>query len=366
MVFKEHTLFVLGFLGSLLIYSCGSKPDKILPKRTSITESVYSSITIQPDSIYQVYTIVAGILESNLVEEGDKVSKGDTILQVINTAPAINTDNAKLSYELALENYDKSSGFLKGLKNEIRSALLKYKNDSVNYHRQLRLWEQKIGSKIELDNKQLAFELSKNNLSLLKSEYQRTENELRTKVRQANNNFRTAEIATKDFTVNSKINGKVYALNKNPGELVNTMESLASIGSADVFLIEMLVDEVDIVKVKLGQKVILTLDAYQNQIFEAEVSKIYPKKDSRSQTFKVEALFDKQPEVLYPGLSGEGNIIIAQREEAIVIPKGYLVDGNMVRTEDGLIPVKLGLQNLNKIEITEGINVNTYILKPEE
>ena len=40
------------------------------------------------------------------------------------------------------------------------------------------------------------------------------------------------------------------------------MEPLASIGSATDFVIEMLVDEVDIVKISKDQKVIITLDAY--------------------------------------------------------------------------------------------------------
>ncbi|MBM1106571.1 efflux RND transporter periplasmic adaptor subunit [Aurantibacter crassamenti] len=357
---------VLGILFFSLVLSCGSKQDKILPQKSSLTESVYSSVTIQPDSLYQAYAIVAGILDKNLVEEGAIVAKGDAILQVVNTTPSLNTDNAKLSFQLAKENYSGSSGVLKSIRDQIAAAQLKLKNDSINYYRQKRLWKQKIGSKVEFDNRKLAFELSQNNVSLLRSEYQRTQNELRTKVQQANNNFKTAQVATTDFTVSSKINGKVYALFKNTGELVNTMEPLASIGSANTFIIEMLVDEVDIVKVKLHQKVVLTLDAYQDQIFEAEVIKIYPRKDSRSQTFKVEAVFDNQPEVLYPGLSGEGNIIIAQRKNTVVIPKAYLIDDTKVLTDDGLVEVKTGLQNLDKIEILEGINANTYILKPEE
>ena len=38
--------------------SCSKKADKILPKETNLVESVYSSVTIQPDSLYQVYAIV--------------------------------------------------------------------------------------------------------------------------------------------------------------------------------------------------------------------------------------------------------------------------------------------------------------------
>lgn len=366
MIAKEYYSIVTSTLFLTLFLACSSKQEKVRPQRTTLTESVYSSVIVQPDSMYQAYAIIAGILDKNLVEEGAVVSKGDAILQVINTAPQLNTDNARLTFQLAMENYNGNSGILKGVQDQIVAAQLKLKNDSINYYRQKRLWEQKIGSKIEFDNRQLAFELSLNNLTLLQNQYKRTKNDLLTKVQQANNSYKRAQISTTDFTVSSKISGKIYALYKNSGELVTTMEPLAAIGSSNVFLIELLVDEVDIVAVKLRQKVLLTLDAYQDQVFEAKVSKIYPRKDERSQTFKVEAEFDNPPEILYPGLSGEGNIIIAQRDDAIVIPKSYLIEGSKVQTENGLIEVKLGLQNLDRIEVLEGIDENTEILKPEE
>ncbi|MGB5372025.1 MAG: HlyD family efflux transporter periplasmic adaptor subunit, partial [Flavobacteriaceae bacterium] len=275
----------------LITSACSEQQEKIFPETTMLTESVYSSATIQPDSLYQAYAAVAGILDRNLVEEGAIVKKGDAILQIINTAPKLNTDNARLALNLAKENYEGRAAILGELEDEIQAAALNLNNDSINYYRQKRLWDQNIGSKVEFDNRKLAYELSENRLSLLKSKYDRTKRELATQVEQAENNYKTSMISTKDFTVRSKIDGKVYALYKNPGELVSTMEPLAAVGSAEIFVIELLVDEIDIVKLRLGQKALVTLDAYNNRVFEAILSKIYPRKDERSQTFKVEATF---------------------------------------------------------------------------
>ena len=347
------------------ILSCGSNDDKIQPTITAISESVYSSVTVQPDSLYQVFAAVSGILDKNLVEEGDSVQKGTPVVQIINNAPQLNVENARLTLELAIDNYSGNNALLKALEDEIRAARLRAQNDSVNYFRQKNLWDQNIGSQVEYDSKKLAYELSSNNLSLLLSNYSRTKNELRTKVIQAENNYKTAQITTGDFTVESKINGTVYALYKNHGESVSILEPIAAIGSTEDFVIEMLVDEVDIVKIKLGNLTLITLDAYQNQVFEAEVSKIYPRKDERSQTFKVESLFRNPPAVLYPGLAGEGNIVIGTRENALAIPRDYLVDQNKVRTEEGLVELELGLQNMEYVEVLSGLNKDTYILKPE-
>ena len=281
------------------------------------------------------------------------------------TIPATK-NGSKQTLELAIDNYSVNNALLKTLEDEIRAARLRVQNDSVNYFRQKNLWDQNIGSQVEYDSKKLAYELSSNNLSLLLSNYSRSKNELRTKVIQAENNYKTAQITTGDFTVESKIQGTVYALYKNHGESVSVLEPIAAIGSTDDFVIEMLVDEVDIVKIKIGNLTLVTLDAYQNQVFEAEVSKIYPRKDERSQTFMVEALFKDPPEVLYPGLAGEGNIIIGSRENVLTIPREYLINKNMVRTEEGLVELKLGLQNMEYVEVLSGLDKETSILKPEQ
>jgi hypothetical protein len=41
---------------------------------------------VQPDSLYQVYAAIGGILDCNLGKEGDLVQKGTPLLQIINNA----------------------------------------------------------------------------------------------------------------------------------------------------------------------------------------------------------------------------------------------------------------------------------------
>jgi RND family efflux transporter MFP subunit len=362
--FSHRLLLSLLFIS--VFAACNKDQEKILPSEVTITESVYSSVTIQPDSLYQVYAAVGGILDKNFVDEGDSVAKGTPIAQIINNTPKLNMENAKLNLELARENYSGSNAIIRALIDEINAAELKYKNDSVNFTRQKNLWDQNIGSKIEYENRKLAYELSSNNLALLKGNFERTKSELKTKLKQAENNYETSLITTKDFTVKSKINGKLYALYKNQGEIINTMEPIAAIGSATDFIIEMLVDEVDIVKLKIGQTALITLDAYGSEVYTAVLSKIYPRKDERSQTFKIEALFTNPPEVLYPGLAGEGNIIVSQKENALTIPKEYLIGENNVKTEEGIIEIVTGIEDMERVEVRSGLNANTYIIKPEE
>lgn len=349
----------------IVLVSCSENADYIKPQLQSLTESVYSSVTIQPDSLYQAYAVVSGILEKNMVEEGELVKANDVIVQISNNTPLLNSQNARLSLELARENYDGNAAILSSIKDEIEAANLKYKNDSITYQRQKNLWSQNIGSKADYDAKKLNYQLSQNSLTLLKNKYSQTKNQLNTNLKQAKNNYQTSLINTKDFTVKSKINGKVYALFKEPGEIVTSMDPVAAIGSASRFVIEMLVDEVDIVKITLNQEVLITLDSYKSEVFKAKVSKIYPKKDERNQTFKVEALFANAPKVLYPGLSGEANIIISKKDSVLVIPKNYLIENHKVKTKDGIVTIQKGLENLEFVEVISGLTKDTYIYKPD-
>ncbi len=356
--------YLSGIMLGIILLSCNSSEDRIQPVYGDISEFVYASVTVQPDSLYKVYSAVNGILEKEFVVEGDLVKTGDPLLQIINSNPQLNTENALLAYQLAKKNLTGNGTVLSGIEDEIKAAKLQVINDSVYFIRQEKLWQQEIGSKSTFEQKKLAYELSQNKLELLQNKYRRTKNELETRLEQAHNDYRNSQIITGDYTINSKINGQVYALYKNKGEIVNTQEPLASLGSDSVFVVEMLVDEVDIVRLKKGQKTFILLDAYDGQVFEAGIHKIYPKKDEINQTFKVEARFKDQPPTLYPGLSGEANILIDQKENTLSIPKDYLIENSKVKTEDGITPVTTGMENMEMVEILSGINKDTWIFKP--
>ncbi len=365
---KSKTMFRrLELLAALLLVtSCKQEEARISPVETSITESVYASVTVQPDSLYQAFAVVNGILDENLVEEGDTVKRGDLLVQIINTNPELASKNAFLALQLARDNYSGGAAILSGLEEEIEAAKLQYLNDSINFKRQERLWEQQIGSQTDLENRKLAYRKSAAALEVLQNRYRQTKSELETQLKQAENTYRSSLVNTTDFSVVSKIDGRVYAVHKNPGEIVNATQPLVTLGSAGRFVVEMLVDEEDIVRVSKGQPVYLSLDAYPGNIYKARVHKIYPRKDERNQTFLVEALFEDPPEVLLPGLSGEANIVVAQTKNALVIPRSYLLGDDRVRTEEGTVKVVTGIKSLDSIEIKKGITRKTELLPPEE
>jgi multidrug efflux pump subunit AcrA (membrane-fusion protein) len=348
----------------LALFSCTSETEKTRPQVEELVISVYASVVVQPDDLYSVYPEANGVIERLYIREGDTLSAGQLLARIKAPNQQLTVSSAQLKTDLAKENLSGQASRLSLLEEEIETTQKQVYMDSLNYFRQKRLWEQNIGSKAELESKQLKYELSQDQLAAQKKKWQQTKLELENTLRQSQNELRKSVNNLQDFSIYSKINGRVYARYKNEGELITPQEPLAEIGATDSFLIEMQVDEVDIARIQVGQQAIITLDAFEGQTFSARVSKIYPTKDSRTQTFTVEAVFEQLPAQRYAGLSGEANIIIQRKPNALSIPTGYLLSNNKVLTDSGEVNVRIGARNLNKVEILSGIDSSTVLIKP--
>jgi RND family efflux transporter MFP subunit len=348
-----------------ILFSCNTKRESTKPKRETLINTVYSSVTIEPENVYKVNSTFSGNIEDILIQEGELVKKGDILFVLANKPQRLNQENEMLNHSLLLQSYKGRSNVLDDLKLEFQSARINFQNDSSNYYRFQKLYQQNACSKIELEKAQMAYELANRQLKSVHNKITRKENELNTQLNLSQNNVQISSLRTADGIISSRIDGKLFQVFKKKGEYVSLQEPIAIIGDHDKFLLKLLVDEVDISKIKVGQKVLVELEAYNNQVFEARVSKIAPKMEEKTQTFVIEAKFVKAPPKLYMGLTGEANILIDSKHKALVIPRDYLLPGNKVETDKGLVSVKTGMANWDYIEILSGITEKTLIYKPK-
>ncbi|MBT8221262.1 MAG: efflux RND transporter periplasmic adaptor subunit [Bacteroidia bacterium] len=345
--------------------SCTEDIEHIKPTVTSMTESVYASVNVMPQDVYFAYAAAPGILEKVYIEEGDTIFENQRLALIQSDDSKINIDNAALGLEIAKEKFTGESNILKSINQEIEALIKQLELDSTNYFRQNQLWNQNIGSKSDLDNKKLKYELTQNNLTLKRKQYDQTRLDLENSYKKSQNDLKRARSNLIDFEIRSKINGRIYKLYKEEGELISLQEPFAQIGMSGEFILDIIIDEVDITRVKTGQLALVALDAYEDQVFEAEITKIYPLKDNRTQTFQVEGKFISSPSVLYAGLSGEVNIVLSTKEDVLTIPLNYLIEGKRVKTKDSEIEVEVGMKDLNRVEIISGIDSSTILLKPQ-
>lgn len=350
----------------IIASSCGNEKEHIKPQISEITHSVYASGNVKAKDQYQVYATVNGIVKRIAVQEGDTVSVGDTLFIVDDRVSELNTENAKLALELSKKNASANSDRLNELEDNIAIAQEKLTQDSVLYKRQQNLWDQGIGSKLELEQRKLAYDNSLATYKTAVNRYKQVKDEVKTNYEQAKNNAELNQKLLGDHTILSELNGRIYSINMELGELVSPQTPLGIVGDAERFEIDLQVDENDIVQVKPGQKVLITMDSYDGQVFEATVNKIYPILNERSRTFKVTCDFTGRPDVLYPNLTVEGNIVVDTKKNVMVIPRDYLVDNKFVLLKKGeKVEIETGLMDFRNVEVTGGIDTSTAIYKPE-
>lgn len=346
---------------AFLFLTCKNKVEKTKPILSPITESVYASGIIKSKNQYQAFLPVSGIIKNIFVEEGDKVKKGEPILNIANETQLLNLENAKLSKDYA--DFDKNKEKLSDIQNAIEVAKTKYINDSLLFTRQLSLFNENVGTKVELESRQLSFENSKAALKSIFIKYNDLKRQLTFASSQSKKNLSIYSKILEDFTLKSEIDGIVYSILKKKGEIISPQTPLAIIGDGNSFILEMQVDERDIINIKVNQITIISMDSYRGKVFEAKITKINPIMNERSKTFTVEAQFVINPDLVYPNTSFEANIILNTKKNALLIPRKFLINDSIVEKVNGdKVKVTTGLKDYNKIEILSGITPEDEIV----
>jgi multidrug efflux pump subunit AcrA (membrane-fusion protein) len=352
------------FLPVILLMCCKPALEKIKPKQEKITSSVYASGIVKSRNQYQVFSTVNGIIKDILVTEGETVNKGDLLFRLSDATARLNSENAKIvaDYASLPANADK----LTQLKIDIDVAKSKMDNESSLLEKQMNLWVQGIGTRNELDQRGLQFKTAVNAYQAAKARLGDLQQQLSFQARQSQKKLEISNTNTDDYSIRSEINGKVYRILKEKGEMVNTQNPVAIIGDANGFVLELQVDEYDITRIRLGQKILLNMDSYKGQVFEAVVSKIDPLMNPQSKSFTVTADFTSTPPTLYPNLTTEANIIIEVKEKALTIPRNYLTDDNyVIMSSKEKRKVTTGLKDYQKVEILNGLTGDEEIIKPQ-
>jgi HlyD family secretion protein len=363
---SKHRLLqlVFGLSFSFLIFSCGkSDSNTTTPKVQSLTESVYASGVIKAKDQYEAFTLANGPIQEIFVAEGDTVKVGTPILQVYAEAEKLRRENAQLAQTFADQQANQTR--LRDLELSIELAMSKLKNDSLLWARTKNLYSKGIGTAVDLEQKELNYKNSKTSYESTLLRYRDLKREIEYNSKSAGKNLRISEVLENEYILKSKIDGVVFSLPKKVGEMVSPQTPLAIIGKVGEFILELQVDEYDIAKVKIDQKVMVRMDSFKEEVFEGIVTKIYPIMDARSKTFRVEAGFTKAPPRLFPNLTLEANIITQTKENALIIPRNFLFNDNQVITSDGdSIMVRVGIKTFQFVEILEGITSSTILTQP--
>ena len=359
-------LFHVSIAGLLLLQNCTDKKQTAKPAYKLLTEAVYASGNLLPNNEYKVFAQTDGVLLRKVADVGDTVTVGQILFELQNDKQNIRSRNALEQYRIAQRNAVQTSPVLQEMEATLASAKARWQNDSINHIRYKNLLEGKATSRIDYDRATLAYQTSKNEYLSLKNRYEKTRTQLQLEAQNAETQYKLSVEQNADYAIKSHINGIIYEVYKETGEVVKPTEPIALLGDPSQVYLKLTVDELDINRIKKGQQVLVKIDTYKNQVFKAKVTKIYPMLNERDQSFRVDARFEEDVPRLYAGLTVEANIIIQQKEKALTIPKTYLIgqDSVMIEKEGDaqLVKITKGIENFEYVEILAGLDTNSVLV----
>ena len=177
-----------------------------------------------------------------------------------------------------------------------------------------------------------------------------------------------------DYTIEAPITGTVIEKYSKTGDTLGMssqgQSTMAIIYDLSYLKFDMSLDELDISKVAVGQKVVISCEAINLSGIEGEITKVsvVGTTSYNSTSYPVTVKVYDPPEGLLAGMNVDAELIIEESVDALAVPTAAIQRGNVVyvkddgsKAEDDRAPegymsvaVKTGISNDNYIEIIEG------------
>ena len=318
----------------------------VLAKRDRALNAVPGSITVLAERSLQVKSDVGGRVVSSNLDLSSKVAAGGVLIQLDQTDLNLQIDQLESDRATIQKRIQIGSATQFELQNaadqlETADRLTKLGTvTAVDLERQRRVVKQ-IEQKLELENVSDAQQLFK------------IENDLKV----ANRN-------RSKMTLRSPVEGVISAVFTNVGDLISGGEPVATI-IADSRVIEARISEENFSGLKIGQRATLRFLSYGPTQYAGRVEKILPAADPLTQRYMVHLSVEIDPKLLVPGITGEVNIVIDSREDAIIIPRRALLGRSVFLVKNGLVEIRtveVGFTSLTSIEIVRGLEAGDAVI----
>ncbi len=333
-------------------------------KRTNLVSIVEGTGEIKPTKNVEISADISGKIVKIGVKEGDRLKKGQFLLQI---DPSL--------YQAELESAQAS---LKATEAQLIQNEAAYEIAKKNYERAKKLFAKGIISQEEFLKAEADF---KSSLSSLKA--------LKFRIKQNEAQVRSAKEKLKKTLITSPVDGVVTSLNVEEGEvaIIGTMNNpgtiLLTVADLSQMQAEVWVDETDVVKVKRGQKATVEVDAFPEEKFHGAVTEVgsSPQQETaalsssqeQAKEYKVVIVLEGDVRKLKPGLTATAKIEVARANNVLAVPisslvirkvKGKEKEGVFV-VEAGVArfrPVEKGIMGEMRVEIKKGLKEGDRVI----
>lgn len=195
----------------------------------------------------------------------------------------------------------------------------------------------------------------------------------RAQVAQASASLEYYKSQLDDYTLKSPTDGKITFVNYSVGEQTSLTKPVVSMIGKNKFYIEVDIPESDIAKVKVGNPVSITLDAYSEDVkFLGQVILIYPAETVIQDVvyYKVKVEINESTYEIKSGMTANCDILTDHRENALTMPARALQEQNgrqfvriLVDGKPAERDVTVGLRgDEGEIEVISGLSVGDKVI----
>lgn len=308
---------------------------------------VSSTGTVHPLNTVKLGSQISGNIKEIYVDFNSEVKKGQVIARIDSAIFAAQVEQAKaqlLKTETAL--VEKKMDILaakagvQSARASLNSARATLKQNELQYKRLSRLVGRETIAKSEYDaslakrdTAKGALEVTEAKLESAKAQLQRViaqEKGVRAQITERKAALRLTEIKLNYCTIISPIDGVVTYRSADVGQTVaSTLQAPVLFHIAeDLKKMQVVIDvsEADVGRIKSGQDVEFTVDAYTERKFTAEVNQVryYATNVQNVVTYKVVANVLNRDLALRPGMTANVTIVVAEEKDALKIPNAAL------------------------------------------
>jgi len=320
-------------------------------KRVTIIEKVSASGTVQPVTEVKIAPEVSGEIVDLLIEEGDSVKRGTTLVKIRPDTWQSQLERAEAGLSQQRANLEQSKANLSRSKATLIRADAEYKRND-------KLFQEKVISDADWQLAMQNYEVAKNDVSSSEQSVEAS----RSAIRSTEASLREARENLRKTTVVSPMDGVVSKLIVKNGERVvgtATMTGTEMLRIADLRKMEVRVDvnENDIVRVHVGDTALIDVDAYasQNKEFKGIVTLIANTAKDKVSTdaiteFEVRILIlnDSYDDLVKagnkfpfrPGMTASVDVLTTTKQNALSVPLASVTtrnpeDNNNDENKDG-------------------------------
>jgi membrane fusion protein, macrolide-specific efflux system len=156
-----------------------------------------------------------------------------------------------------------------------------------------------------------------------------------------------------NITMRSPISGTVTNIAYKDGELVTPQVSVITVTNLNSLFLEINLEQQSVLRVKVGQKVVVSFESLRGERFDGEVISVYP----RDTQFIIRIEIKNWPKSVLPGMTADVAILVGKKSKALLIPLKSIVAGQVTRVRQGKkerIHVTLGVVDGEWAEVTSG------------